>query len=146
VPLEELLSKSDIITIHCPYNKHTHHLLNLKNINQVKKGALFINTARSGIIQSEALYYAIENGIFSGAGLDVFEGEELLSEENQMLTKNVPKENLEAIWKTNLLLRNENVILTPHMAFDSVEAVERILDTTINNINSFFEKKKFYSV
>lgn len=146
VPLEDLLGKSDIITIHCPYNKHTHHLLNMKNINQVKKGALFINTARSGIIQSEALYYAIENGIFSGAGLDVFEGEELLSEENQMLTKNVPKENLEAIWKTNLLLRNENIILTPHMAFDSVEAVERILDTTINNINCFFEKKKFYSV
>ena len=63
-----------------------------------------------------------------------------------MLTKNVPKENLEAIWKTNLLLRNENIILTPHMAFDSIEAVERILDTTINNISSFFEKKKFYSV
>lgn len=144
--LDELLERSDIITIHCPYNKHTHNLLNMDNIVKVKKGSLFINTARSGIIQSEALYYAIENGIFSGAGLDVFEGEELLSDENQMLTKNVPKENLEAVWKTNLLLRNENIILTPHMAFDSVEAVERILDTTINNIYSFFEKKKFYSV
>ena len=146
VSLEELLGSSDIITIHCPYNKHTHHLLNMENIVKVKKGALFINTARSGIIQPESLYFAVENGIFSGAGLDVFEGEELLSEENQMLTKNVPKENLEAIWKTNLLLRNENIILTPHMAFDSIEAVERILDTTINNISSFFEKKKYYSV
>ena len=146
VSLDDLLQNSDIITLHCPYNAYTHHLINMNNINKVKKGTLFINTARSGIIEPQALYYAVEKGIFSGAGLDVFEGEELLKEENQMLTKNVSVEHLEAILKRNILLRNENVIITPHMAFDSIEAVERILDTTIENIISFFEGKKYHKV
>ena len=146
VPLDDLLKNSDIITLHCPYNKFTHHLINMDNIKKVKKGALFINTARSGIIEPKALYYAIENNIFSGAGLDVFEGEDLLKEENQMLTKNVSVEHLETLFKKNILLKRENVILTPHIAFDSVEAIERILDTTVENIIAFFEGKNYHKV
>ena len=146
VQLDELLSASDIITLHCPYNEKTHHMINMKNIDKVKKGTIFINTARSGIVEPEALYYAVEKGIFSGAGLDVFDGEDLVNEENQMLTKNVPIENLQAILKRNLLLRNENVIITPHMAFDSVEAVERILETTVDNIKAFLENRKYFKV
>jgi len=146
VPLDELLKKSDIITLHCPYNQFTHHLINMNNIKKVKKGALFINTARSGIIEPKALYYAIEKNIFSGAGLDVFEGEELLKEENQMLTKNVSVEHLETLLKRNILLRRENVIITPHIAFDSMEAIERILDTTVENIISFLEGKNYHKV
>ncbi len=146
VDLNTLLKSSDIITLHCPYNKSTHHLINMNNIELVKKGALFINTARSGLIESQALYYAIDKGIFGGAGLDVFEGEELLKEENQMLTKNVELEKVNAIFKRNLLLRHENVILTPHMAFDSHEAIERILETTAENINAFFENRNYYKV
>lgn len=146
VDLDELLSSSDIITLHCPYNEQTHHMINMNNIHKVKKGALFINTARSGIIEPAALYYAIDKGIFGGAGLDVFEGEELLKEENQMLTKNVPIQNVEALLKRNLLLRRENVIITPHMAFDSHEAIERILDTTYENIIAFFDNKNYYKV
>ena len=146
VSLDELLQHSNIISLHCPYNKFTHHLINMNNIDKVKKGALFINTARNGIIDPKALYYAIENKIFAGAGLDVFEGEELLKEENQMLTKNVSVEHLEAILKRNILLRNENVIITPHMAFDSVEAVERIMDTTAENIKSFLNREKYFKV
>jgi D-lactate dehydrogenase len=121
-------------------------MINMENINLVKKGALFINTARSGIIEPKALYYAIENEIFGGAGLDVFEGEDLVNEENQMLTKNVSVEHLEAILKRNILLRKENVIITPHMAFDSVEAVERILDTTVENIKCFLSGQSYYKV
>jgi D-lactate dehydrogenase len=146
VSLDELLKNSHIITLHCPYNSHTHHLINMGNIDKVKKGALFINTARSGVIESKALYYGIENNIFGGAGLDVFEGEDLLNEENQMLTKNVAVEHLEALLKKNLLIRKENVILTPHMAFDSVEAVERIMDTTVENIKSFLTGKNYHKV
>ena len=145
-PLEILLKKSDIITLHCPYNKHTHHLLNMSNIKLIKKGTLFINTARSGLIEPKALYYAVEKNIFGGIGLDVFEGEELLKEENQMLTKNVSVDHLESLLKRNILLRKENVIITPHMAFDSHEAVERIMDTTVDNIKSFLENKKYYKV
>jgi D-lactate dehydrogenase len=146
VPLEELLSHSDIITLHCPYNSSTHHLINMNNIKKVKKGSLFINTARSGLIEPKALYYAIEREIFSGAGLDVFEGEELVKEENQMLTKNVSVEHLEPILRRNILLKRENVIITPHMAFDSAEAIERILDTTADNIKCFLEGKNYHKV
>ncbi|MGA7160738.1 MAG: NAD(P)-dependent oxidoreductase [Bacteroidota bacterium] len=135
--LDDLLSQSDIISLHCPSNEHTHHLLNMKNIGKVKKGALFINTARGDLIETQALHYALNSGIFAGAGLDVFEGEELVKDENQMLTKNVPVEKLHALLQKNILLKMENVILTPHMAFDSVEAVERILQTTVDNIVAF---------
>jgi D-lactate dehydrogenase len=145
-PLEILLKKSDIITLHCPYNKHTHHLINMSNIKLIKKGTLFINTARSGLIEPKALYYAVEKNILGGIGLDVFEGEELLKEENQMLTKNVSVDHLESLLKRNILLRKENVIITPHMAFDSLEAVERIMDTTVDNIKSYLKNKKYYKV
>lgn len=146
VPLIKLLETSDIISLHAPYNQYTHHMINMNNINNVKKGALFINTARSGLIQPEALYYAVEKGVFGGAGLDVFEGEELLKEENQMLTKNVSVEHLEALLKRNILLKRENVIITPHMAFDSAEAIERIMDTTAENIINFFEGRDYHKV
>ncbi len=136
-PLDDLLKKSDIISLHCPYNKATHHLINMNNIGLVKKGALFINTARAGIIEPQALHHALETGIFGGAGLDVFEGEDLVKEENQMLTRNVSVEHLRAVLEKNILLNRENVIITPHIAFDSVEAVERILQTTADNICSF---------
>ncbi|GJQ31464.1 MAG: lactate dehydrogenase [Ignavibacteriaceae bacterium] len=146
VSLDELLSTSDIISLHCPYNENTHYLINMDNIGKVKKGALFINTARAGLIEPSALYHAIDAGIFSGAGLDVFEGEDLAAEENQMLSKNVSPAEMEALLKRNILLRKENVIITPHIAFDSTEAVERILDTTVGNIKSFFGNEKYYKI
>ncbi len=146
VSLDELLATSDIISLHCPYNENTHYLINMDNIGKVKKGALFINTARAGLIEPSALYHAIDTGIFSGAGLDVFEGEDLAAEENQMLSKNVSPAEMEALLKRNILLRKENVIITPHIAFDSTEAVERILDTTVNNIKSFFGNEKYYKI
>ncbi len=138
--LEELLKNSDIISLHCPYNKATHHLINMNNIELVKHGALFINTARASIIEPASLHYALETGIFGGAGLDVFEGEDLVKEENQMLTRNVSVEHLRAVLEKNILLNRENVIITPHIAFDSVEAVERILETTVDNIEGFIAK------
>jgi D-lactate dehydrogenase len=139
-PLEELLKSSRIITLHCPYNKATHHLINMSNIKLVKPDTLFINTARASIIEPAALHYALEKGIFGGAGLDVFEGEDLVKEENQMLTRNVSVEHLRAVLEKNILMNRENVIITPHIAFDSVEAVERILTTTVDNIEAFVSK------
>ncbi len=140
VSLDDLLKNSDIITLHCPYNKATHHLINMDNINRVKRGALFINTARATIIEPEALHHALETGVFGGAGLDVFEGEDLVKEENQMLTRNVSIEHLKAVLEKNILMNRENVIITPHIAFDSVEAVERILSTTVDNIVAYSKK------
>jgi D-lactate dehydrogenase len=132
--LEDLLKRSDIITLHTPYNEHTHHLLNMENIKKVKKGAVFINTARGGIIDTEALLYALEKKIISNAGLDVLEGEDILLQrgEHDVRDGNILKV-LERIQK---ILRMETVIFTPHNAFNSEEAMYRILDKTIENITS----------
>jgi len=136
--LENLLAKSDIITLHAPDNKATHHLINLENINQIKKGAYLINTARGGLIETQALLKALSEGILAGAGLDVLEEEFFIKEEAQLLSKEFPKTcDLKTVLQNHILLQQENVIITPHNAFNSNEALMRILDTTIENIAGF---------
>ena len=85
VPLKELLKKSDIISLHVPYNKNTHHLINKKTIKLIKRGAFLINTARGGVVDTEALIEALDKKILAGVGLDVLEGEKLIKEEKQLL-------------------------------------------------------------
>lgn len=148
VPLEELLKKSDIITLHVPYNKSTHHLINKDTIKLIKKGALLINTARGGVVDTEALITALDKKILSGVGLDVLEGEQLIKEEKQLLYDPKKLEVLGDLVKGHILLSKDNVVFTPHIAFYSQEALERILDTTVQNIMSFLAKKttKYCSV
>lgn len=137
VPLEEILAKSDIITLHTPYNKHTHHLINKETIKQIKKGAILINTSRGGVVDTEALIEALDKKILAGAGLDVLEGENLIKEEKQLLSESKKAETFGQIVRDHILLNKENVVFTPHIAFYSQEALERILDATVENINSF---------
>lgn len=140
--LNEILKNSDIITLHVPYNKQTHHMLNKKNIKLIKKGALLINTARGGLIETEALVKALADKTLSGAGLDVLEEECEIKEEKQLLSKKFPMEcDLKTILENHILLEQENVIITPHNAFNSNEALKRILDTTIENIKAFQKGK-----
>ncbi len=139
---ETLLKNSDIITVHCPYNKFTHHLLNKNNIHLIKKGAYLINTSRGGIIETKALVNALVKGNLAGVGLDVLEEESLIKEEVQLLSKNFNKKNLENLLHNHLLLTFSNVIITPHNAFNSKEALIRIADTTIENIKSAILNKK----
>lgn len=139
--LENLLSRSDIITLHVPYNKFTHHLLNRDKFNLVKKGAILINTARGGIVDTEALIEALDKKILSGAGLDVIEGEELIKEEKQLLYEPKNIEALSSLVKDHILLSKDNVVFTPHIAFYSKEALERILETTVENISAFASGK-----
>jgi len=142
VSLNDLLKKSDIISIHCPSSKETYHLLNINNIKLIKKGAYLINTARGAIVDTKALLYGLNNKILAGAGLDVLEAEEDIKEEKQLLHKKFTEEEIKMLIEDHLLLRNKNVIITPHNAFNSEEAIHRILDTTIENINNFMKKKK----
>jgi len=137
VPLEEVLAKSDIITLHTPYNKHTHHLINKETIKQIKKGAILINTSRGGVIDTEALIEALDKKILAGVGLDVLEGEDLIKEEKQLLSDSKKAETFGQIVRDHILLNKDNVVFTPHIAFYSQEALERILDATAENINSF---------
>ncbi len=141
VSLEELLKNSDIITLHVPYNEHTHHLINRKNIKLIKKGAILINTSRGGVVETEALIEALDKGILSGVGLDVIEGEELIKEEKQLLYEPEKIDKLKEVVKDHILLSKENVIYTPHIAFYSQEALERIISTTAENILAFTEGK-----
>lgn len=137
VSLDELLKKSDIISLHVPYNKHTHHLINKKNIKKIKKGAILINTARGGVVDTNALLYALEKKILAGAGLDVIEGEELIKEEHQLLHETTNPEKWKTIVRNHRIFQIDNVVFTPHNAFNSQEALERILETTAQNIIAF---------
>jgi D-lactate dehydrogenase len=135
--LDQLLSVSDIVTLHVPLNAATRHLINKENIFHMKKGSVLINTARGGVVETDALLRALDTGHLSGVGLDVFEGETLISEEKQILSDQRNIEELRAVLANLMILRHENIIVTPHVAFNSVEAMERILMTTLQNIQAF---------
>jgi len=139
VSFEELLANSDVVTIHVPYNQHTHHLINRETIRQMKKGALLINTSRGNIVDSEALIEGLDNHVLSGVGLDVIEGEELIKEEQQILYDPAKLEVLGELAKDHLLLSKDHVVFTPHIGFYSKEAVERLFETNLQNILSFLE-------
>jgi len=141
VDFETLLKESDIITLHAPYNKKTHHLINENNISLIKKGAILINTARGALVDTIALAKALDNGILAGAGLDVLEGEDIILEEKQLLLRRKKElydpQKLQLTLRNCFLLQRENVVFTPHIGFYSKEALKRILDTTIFNVISF---------
>ena len=107
----------------------------------IKPGAILINTARGSVVDTGAVVTALNEGILAGAGLDVLEGEESIREEAQLLSRELPVEKLRAIVQSYALLHRDNVIITPHMGFYSVEAEERILDTTIENIQAYLQGK-----
>jgi D-lactate dehydrogenase len=139
--IDKLLQESDIVSLHLPYSEANHHLINSESFSKMKDGAILINTARGGLVDTDALYEALKSGKLSGAGLDVIEGEEMINEEKELLfsSKNVNK--LKSLFKSKAIFRMDNVVFTPHNAFNSKEAVERILGTTVENIESFLDGK-----
>ncbi len=146
VSLDYLLANSDIISLHAPGGEATHHLINKQNIKQIKKGVILINTSRGSLVETDALLEAMDKGILAGAGFDVLEGEELIKEEKQLLYDKENPEKLKQLLKDHIILNKDNVVYTPHIAFYSQEALERILETTVKNINSFGENKLQNSV
>lgn len=138
VDLEHLFRVSDIITFHVPLTPETKHMLNKENIAQLKKGCIVLNTARGGIIETEALLNGLEQGIVVGAGIDVLEEECFIKEERQLLTSQFLKEcDIKAQLLNHVLVTKENVLVTPHNAFNSIEALQRILDVSVENVLSF---------
>lgn len=132
VPYEELLSKSDIVSFHIPLNNDTVHMLNNDNIHFLKKGAYIINTARGGLINTSTLIHALENGDISGAALDVLENDELFFYKScQEVETSIVK-----------LSKMENVIITPHSAFYTEQALE---DSVKNSIRKCIEYKPKHS-
>ncbi len=141
VPLNQLLKSSDVIALHAPYCQATHHIISKKNIRYIKKGAILVNTARGGLIETEALIEAIDGKILSGVGLDVLEGEDVIMEEKRLVFDSRREKDMMSLIKNHILLSKEEVVYTPHIAFYSHEALKRILDTTIENILAFAGNK-----
>lgn len=137
--LDELLRISDVVSLHAPYNPHTHHMINRRNIHRMKRGAILLNTSRGGLVETAALVEGLQSGILSGVGLDVLEEEGLIKEERQLLSHEYSHEKLRIALETHLLLFRDDAIITPHNAFNSTEAVQRILETTMANIKAFME-------
>ena len=137
VGLDALLARSDVISLHCPLTAETRHLIGKQAFKQMKKGVYLINTARGGLIATEALLWALDAGIVAGAGLDVLEEEEAVREERELLSGRFDGHKLRAVLCNHVLAKHERVIITPHIAFNSREAVERILETTLQNISAY---------
>ena len=116
---DEVIAQADILTLHAPYTKENHYLINKENISKMKKGVYLINTARGELIDTKALVWGLKEGIIAGAGLDVLEN-----------TKEMTDLNHE-------LIKMPNVMVSPHMAFYTYEAVVSIMQTTIENIEGF---------
>ncbi len=136
--LNELLRKSDVITLHAPYNKQTHHMINMKNIKNFKKGSYLINAARGGLIDTTAILYGLNKKILAGVGLDVLEEEDLLKKQPR---KRLTREERSTLTENHKLLKYDNVVITPHNAFNTKGALGRILNTSIENVKSVISGK-----
>jgi len=137
VELEELVASADIVSLHAPLLPATRHLVDRELLKRFKRGALLINTARGGLVDTEALLWALDEGILAGAGLDVLEGEELLTEDRRRLALERDEASLRVLVENQLLAGREDVVVTPHVGFDSVEAVQRIAEVTAANVAAF---------
>ena len=130
--LEELCINSDVISLHCPLTNATNQMFGNQIFDKMKKGAIFINTARGGIVNTLDLIDAIENGTLSAAGLDVYENEKDLFFINH---KDKPCED--SIF--NKLQSLKNVLITGHQGFLTNEALKGIAETTLNNLIEYTE-------
>jgi D-lactate dehydrogenase len=138
VDLPTLLRESDIVTLHVPANPKTHHLLSDPQFAAMKTGVVLINTARGDVVDIQALARALAEGKVSAAGLDVLPAEPVIREEAELLRSIYERQHdLSTLLADEVLVRMRNVVVTPHSAFNTREAVQRILDTTVENIRSF---------
>ncbi|HBK5874528.1 TPA: D-lactate dehydrogenase VanH-A, partial [Enterococcus faecium] len=135
VPFDELLQNSDIVTLHVPLNTDTHYIISHEQIQRMKQGAFLINTGRGPLVDTYELVKALENGKLGGAALDVLEGEEefFYSDctqkpiDNQFLLK---------------LQRMPNVIITPHTAYYTEQALRDTVEKTIKNCLDFERRQE----
>ena len=157
VTLDRLLKVSDIITLHVPLNARTRHMLNARRIAKCKPGLILINTARGALVDIEALIAGLDSGQVGGVGLDVLEDEKAFNSDSARLLgaqivqriqavatpggdperREERLRELQGLMRNRQLLAHPNVFFTPHVGFNSVEAIERINMGTVENIRSF---------
>lgn len=145
VSLNKLYNDSDIISLHVPLFPDTYHMINKSAVKKMKDGVYIINTARGGLNDPEALVWGLENGKIAGIGLDVLEEETYFQNPQKVLgLKN--GDELRRTLMENVLIDHPNTIVTPHNAFNSTEALKRIIDTSLDNIKAFLAGKVQNSV
>lgn len=125
-PLIDVL-KADIISLHCPLNEQTHHLIKKETIALMKPGVVIINTSRGGLIDTKAVIMALKNGHIAALGIDVYEQEEKLFFRD--LSAKIIEDDI-----IQRLMSFPNVLITAHQAFFTEEALSQIAITTLNNI------------
>ncbi len=135
---DELLGVSDVITLHVPSRPETRHILSSQAFALMKDGVVLINTARGDLIETTALIQALTSGRVAAAGLDVLPDEPPIREEAELICSAFCDwHDLQNLVADHALLSMRNVIVTPHSAFNTREAVGRIVETTFENINAF---------
>jgi len=161
VPFDQLMRESHVITLHVPLNSQTQHMINAATLADCQDGAVLINTARGGLIDMEAVIAALDEGRLSGLALDVLEDEsvfhggvtatlgERIAERVRSAQANPVSRETSAgrvaefsrLVKHSQLQKRPDVVLTPHVAFNSHEAVERLTALTMENISHYLEGK-----
>lgn len=137
--LETCLKESDFVSLHVPSVPETFHLINKKNIKLMKPGSILINTCRGAVVETEAMLWALNNKILFGVGLDVTEEEDKV-ENISMVTSSAPtKDDLQEVLSFHMLRDRDDVVFTPHNAFNTQEAIGRIVKTTVENIENFIK-------
>lgn len=137
---EEVLAGAHIITVHVPATPETRNLISDREFVMMRDGVVLINTARGEIVDNEALLQALASGKVSAAGLDVLPEEPTIREEAELVRSVFHKEhNLDTLLVNHILLRMNNVYITPHSGFNTREAFQRIIETTAENITSFLQ-------
>ncbi|MDV2481992.1 hydroxyacid dehydrogenase [Methanoculleus sp. Wushi-C6] len=138
VDLEDLLREADVISLHVPYTKVTHHLIDADRLQLVRNTALLVNTSRGGVVDTGAVASALREGRLGGVALDTFEGEEVWIQEEFQGAGEASEDELRDALDSFGLLHSDKAILTPHNAFNTREAVDRILATSVENLRAFF--------
>nr|WP_218003085.1 MULTISPECIES: NAD(P)-dependent oxidoreductase [Nocardia] len=136
--LDETLAAADVVTVHVPATAETTHLISDREFGLRKPGAVLINTARGRIIDVPALIRALADGKLKAAGLDVLPEEPVMREEAVIFRgPKTGEHDLTALIADHVLLRFPNVLVTPHNAYNTEEALHRIIETTLQNIEAF---------
>lgn len=138
--IDTLCKLSDIIFLHTPLTSTSYHLIDEAKIALMKEETVIINTARGELIDTEALYNALLDKRIKGAALDVLEFEDTIS--NKRPGENLNLKNLRTSLINSKLLNLDNVIVTPHIAYDTKEAVQRIMEMTLDNLNKFLSENQ----
>lgn len=138
VELDELLERSDVLTVHVPLNDATHGMLAREQFAKMKDGVVLINTSRGPIVDTEALTDALAQGKVAGVGLDVLAQERAVRDDRTLLDESARAgHDSDTLLANHVLLRQDNVLVTPHIGFNTREAVRRIIETTMSNIRAF---------